>query len=133
MVQAHPPTPGLGLAARVFVGQHPIACASRSSALLAADACGFLGALAGGALAGRLDLLGQELACEIPVQALGARLLGKKVILSTHDFHYAVGRFMELLPDGKLRIVINTQEVLVSRTAVARIREADRALAEYIK
>ncbi len=60
-------------------------------------------------------------------------LVGKKVSLSTTDFHYAIGRFVQLRSDGRLSLLVGSQEILIDRTGVARIREADQALAEYIK
>jgi hypothetical protein len=59
--------------------------------------------------------------------------VGKKVSVSTTDFHHLVGRLVELLPDDRLRFFVNNQEVLVRRQGVARIHQADPALAEYIK
>jgi hypothetical protein len=62
-----------------------------------------------------------------------ARLVGKKVTVSTTDFHYLVGQLVDLLPDDRLRISVAGRDVLLRRTGLARIYEADPALAEYIK
>ena len=67
-----------------------------------------------------------------------ARLVGKKVSLSTRDFHHVVGRLVELVPgtsldDERLRLSVAGREVLVARAGLARIHEADPALAEYTK
>jgi hypothetical protein len=66
-------------------------------------------------------------------RALAAGLVGKKVSLSTSDFHHLVGRLVEIREDDRLRLFVNNQEVLVRAASVARIHEADPALAEYIK
>jgi hypothetical protein len=66
-------------------------------------------------------------------RALAQGLVGKKVSLSTADFHHLVGRLVEIREDDRLRLFVNNQEVLVRATSVARIHEADPALAEYLK
>jgi hypothetical protein len=66
-------------------------------------------------------------------RALAQGLVGKKVSLSTSDFHHLVGRLVEIREDDRLRLFVNNQEVLVRAASVARIHEADLALAEYIK
>lgn len=60
-------------------------------------------------------------------------LVGRKVSLSTQDQHYLVGRLLALEADDTLRILVNNREFLVRRAGVARIQEADPALAEYMK
>jgi hypothetical protein len=60
-------------------------------------------------------------------------LIGRKVSVSTHDLHHVVGRLITLDGDDRLRILVNNQEVHVRRLGVARIHEADPALAEYLK
>ena len=60
-------------------------------------------------------------------------LIGKKVSLSTTDFHHVVGWLTELGPDDRLKIVVKSHEIHVHRRGIARIHEADPALAEYIK
>jgi hypothetical protein len=60
-------------------------------------------------------------------------LVGRKVSVSTSDFHHVVGRLVELGPDDRLKILVKNREVYLRRQAVARIHEADPALAEYIK
>ena len=60
-------------------------------------------------------------------------LIGRKVSVSTHDLHHVVGRLITLDGDDRLRILVNNQEVHVRRQGVARIHEADPALAEYLK
>lgn len=61
--------------------------------------------------------------------------VGKKVMLGTTDFHYVVGRFVELLADEKLRLLVGAhdQEVLIPRLGVSNIQEVDKAVAEYVK
>ncbi len=59
--------------------------------------------------------------------------VGKKVNLATTDFHHVVGRFVELRPDGKLRLKVGTDEVMIPRLGVASIQEAEPAVAEYVK
>jgi hypothetical protein len=66
-------------------------------------------------------------------RALVAGLVGRKVSVSTNDLHHVVGRLIALDRDDRLRILVNNQEVHVRRQAVARIHEADPALAEYLK
>jgi hypothetical protein len=66
-------------------------------------------------------------------RALAEGLVGRKVSLSTSDFHHLVGRLVEIREDDRLRLFVNNQEVLVHAASVARIHAADPALAEYIK
>jgi hypothetical protein len=66
-------------------------------------------------------------------RALVDQLVGRKVSVSTNDLHHVVGRLIALDRDDSLRILVNNQEVHVRRQAVARIHEADPALAEYLK
>jgi hypothetical protein len=66
-------------------------------------------------------------------RALVDQLVGRKVSVSTSDLHHVVGRLIALDRDDSLRILVNNQEVHVRRQAVARIHEADPALAEYLK
>ena len=66
-------------------------------------------------------------------RALVDGLVGRKVSVSTHDLHHVVGRLIALDRDDRLRILVNNQEVHVRRQAVARIHEADPALAECLK
>jgi hypothetical protein len=66
-------------------------------------------------------------------RALAQSLVGKKVSLSTLDFHHVVGRLLEIREDDRLRLFVNNQEVVIPSQRVARIHEADPALAEYIK
>ena len=60
-------------------------------------------------------------------------MVGKKVSVSTTDFHHLVGQLVELGTDDRLKILVKNREVYVRRQGVARIHEADAALAEYIK
>ncbi|MES1207683.1 MAG: hypothetical protein ABUS79_17235 [Pseudomonadota bacterium] len=60
-------------------------------------------------------------------------LVGKKVTLSTTDFHYLVGRLTALGDDDFITVAIGDGEVRLPRTSVATIREADGALVEYLK
>lgn len=66
-------------------------------------------------------------------RALVAGLVGKKVSASTTDFHHLVGQLVELLPDDRLRFRVAGREVILRRAGLARIHEADPALAEYLK
>lgn len=70
--------------------------------------------------------------------------VGKKVTVSTRDFHYAVGRLVALHEGGGLHddrsgqedtlvLVVKDQEVRLARTNLVSIQEADPALAEYVK
>lgn len=62
------------------------------------------------------------------------RFVGRKVILSTRDFHYLVGYLSSLdQGDELLRLTVAGRPVEVARTAVVSIRKADPALAEYVK
>lgn len=65
--------------------------------------------------------------------ALIQRLVGQKVSLSTNDFHYLVGQLVDFGSDGRLHLRVAGRALTVHRDAVARIHEADPALAEYIK
>ena len=62
-----------------------------------------------------------------------ATLVGRKVSVSTNDLHHVVGRLIALDGDDSLVILVNNQKVHVRRLGVARIHEADPALAEYLK
>jgi hypothetical protein len=66
-------------------------------------------------------------------RALIRRLVGRKVSVSTKDFHHVVGQLLDLDGDDKLRLKVNQREVAVRREAVARIHAVDPALAEYLK
>lgn len=59
--------------------------------------------------------------------------VGKKVTLSTTDFHYAVGRLLALQDDDILIVEVGRQLVKLPRQNLATIQEADAALAEYVK
>ncbi len=59
--------------------------------------------------------------------------VGKKVTLSTRDFHYVVGRLIGLGDDDSLLIAVKGDEVRLPRASLATIQEADSALAEYVK
>lgn len=75
--------------------------------------------------------------------------VGKKVTVSTRDFHYAVGRLVALHEAGDLErrdlhddrvaqedmlvLAVKDQEVRLARTNLVSIQEADPALAEYVK
>jgi hypothetical protein len=59
--------------------------------------------------------------------------VGKKVTLSTRDFHYVVGRLVALDDDDMLVIGVKDQIVRLARVSLATIQEADSALAEYVK
>jgi hypothetical protein len=65
--------------------------------------------------------------------ALILSFVGKKVSVSTTDFHHVVGQLVELGDDGRLKLLVKNREVYLRRQGVARIHEADPALAEYIK
>ena len=77
-----------------------------------------------GAASGRVDQLRRELAL---------RLVGRKVSVSTTDLHHVVGRLAALDEDDRLLILVNNQQIHFRRQGVARIHEADPALAEYVK
>lgn len=66
-------------------------------------------------------------------RALIRRFVGRKVSLSTKDFHHVVGQLLDLDPDDRLRLKVNQRDVTVRREAVARIHAVDPALAEYLK
>jgi hypothetical protein len=66
-------------------------------------------------------------------RALILSFVGKKVSVSTTDFHHVVGQLLELGADDRLKILVKNREVYLRRQGVARIHEADSALAEYIK
>jgi len=59
--------------------------------------------------------------------------VGKKVTLSTVDFHYVVGRLRALGDDDVLIVDVRQQTVRLPRQSLATIQEADPALAEYVK
>ena len=59
--------------------------------------------------------------------------VGKKVTLSTTDFHYVVGRLLAVQDDDVLVIEVGRQVVKLPRRNLATIQEADLALAEYVK
>ncbi len=65
--------------------------------------------------------------------ALLESLVGKKVSVSTTDFHHVVGRLVELGADDRLKLLVKHHEIYVRRAGIARIHEADPALAEYVK
>jgi hypothetical protein len=60
-------------------------------------------------------------------------LVGKKVLLSTTDFHYVVGRLTALGDDDLVVLAVGDREVRLARSGIATIREAEAALAEYVK
>jgi hypothetical protein len=66
-------------------------------------------------------------------RALILSFVGRKVSVSTNDFHHVVGQLVELGADDRLKILVKNREVYVRRQGVARIHPADPALAEYIK
>jgi hypothetical protein len=59
--------------------------------------------------------------------------VGKKVTLSTTDFHYVVGRLLALDDDDMLVVAVGDQSVRLARRDLATIQGADPALAEYVK
>ena len=59
--------------------------------------------------------------------------LGKKVTLSTTDFHYVVGHLEALGDDDQLVLKVAGRTVNLPRAHLATIQEADAALAEYVK
>lgn len=59
--------------------------------------------------------------------------VGRKVTLSTTDFHYVVGRLVALGEDDALVLTVKGEEVRLPRTGLATIQAADEALAEYVK
>ena len=59
--------------------------------------------------------------------------VGKKVTLSTTDFHYVVGRLLALGEDDVLVVAVKDQSVRLARRSLATIQDADPALAEYVK
>jgi hypothetical protein len=59
--------------------------------------------------------------------------VGKKITLSTTDFHYVVGRLLSVQDDEQLVIEVGQQLVKLPRHNLATIQEADAALAEYVK
>jgi len=79
------------------------------------------------------DLVARTERLRVCRDRLIGRLLGKKVTASTSDFHYLCGQLLALEPDGRLRFAVEGRQLLVHRDAVARIHEADPALAEYLK
>jgi hypothetical protein len=66
-------------------------------------------------------------------RALIDGLVGRKVSVSTNDLHHVVGRLIAIDGDDRLVILVNNQKVHVRRQGVARIHEAEAALAEYLK
>jgi hypothetical protein len=58
---------------------------------------------------------------------------GKKVILSTTDFHYVVGWLERLGEDDVITLRVRDQQVRVPRDLVATLQDAEPALAEYVK
>ena len=79
------------------------------------------------------DQLASEDAADGRRRALILSFVGKKVSVSTTDFHHVVGRLVELGSDDRLKLFVKSREVYLRRQGVARIHEADPALAEYIK
>lgn len=61
------------------------------------------------------------------------RFIGCKVTVSTRDFHYAVGILRGLDPSDVLQLTVAGRPVAIPRAALVSIREADAALAEYVK
>jgi hypothetical protein len=59
--------------------------------------------------------------------------VGRKVTVSTTDFHYVVGRLVALVDDDTLLLSVKGDEVRLPRTGLATIQLADEALAEYVK
>jgi hypothetical protein len=59
--------------------------------------------------------------------------VGKKITLSTTDFHYVVGRLLALQEDDTLVVEVGREIVKLARSSLATIQEADAALAEYVK
>jgi hypothetical protein len=59
--------------------------------------------------------------------------VGKKVTVSTMDFHYVVGRLDALGDDDALVLNVAGRTVRLPRAHLATIQEADAALAEYVK
>lgn len=67
-----------------------------------------------------------------PPAALVERLVGKKVLVSTTDDHFLVGQLVAA-DDDRLHLRVSGRPVEVRRAGVARVHEADPALAEYVK
>ena len=59
--------------------------------------------------------------------------VGKKVTVSTMDFHYVVGHLTALDADDALVLNVAGRTVRLPRAHLATIQEADAALAEYVK
>ena len=59
--------------------------------------------------------------------------VGKKVTVSTTDFHYVVGRLEALGDDDALVLNVAGRTVRLPRAHLATLQEADAALAEYVK
>ena len=59
--------------------------------------------------------------------------VGRKVTLSTMDFHYLVGRLVALGEDDVLVLTVKGETVRLPRSGLATIQTADEALAEYVK
>lgn len=66
-------------------------------------------------------------------RSLVLRFVGRKVILSTTDLHYAVGRLVALDAEDRLRLRVGDRDLLVPRALLVSIREVDEAVAEYVK
>jgi hypothetical protein len=59
--------------------------------------------------------------------------VGKKVTLSTTDFHYVVGRLQAFDDKEMLVVDVGDRTFKLPRRNLATIQEADAALAEYVK
>jgi len=59
--------------------------------------------------------------------------VGKKVTVSTTDFHYVVGQLVALDADDALVLSVAGRTVRLPRAHLATLQEADAALAEYVK
>jgi hypothetical protein len=63
-----------------------------------------------------------------------AGYVGKKVTLSTTDFHYLVGQLVAFDEAAdRLHLTVRGRDVYVARASVATLREAHPALIEYLK
>ena len=60
-------------------------------------------------------------------------LVGQKVVLSTTDFHYLVGRLTALGEDDVLVLSVNERVVQLPRASLATIQPAGPELPEYVK
>ena len=66
--------------------------------------------------------------------AIVAGYVGKKVTLSTTDFHYLVGQLVALDEAAdRLELSVRGRTVYVARASVATLQEAHPALVEYLK